>query len=126
MLAPWSGKVSTKLMGDLQASIATEKERAQSRLASLKRELESVIEGSRWTTDDDEHDPEGSTIAFERAKITSLIADTKSELRDLEAAAARLVSGDYGTCESCGEKIAAIRLEALPTARQCIGCVRRR
>lgn len=85
-----------------------------------------MIEGSRWTTDDDEHDPEGSTIAFERAKIAALIADTESELRDIDAAESRLATGTYGSCERCGGEIPAIRLEALPAARRCVHCVRLR
>lgn len=113
------------MMQDFHATIGLERRRAEHRLASLREGLESIIEGSRWTTDDDEHDPEGSTIAFERAKIASLIADTEAELRDLEAATTRLRSGEYGICEVCQEPIADARLEALPTARQCIECVRR-
>lgn len=113
-------------MEDFHASIALERDRASRRLASLNHDLESVIEGSRWSTDDDEHDPEGSTIAFERAKIVTLIADTETELRELDAASARIDAGSYGQCELCGKPIADIRLEALPTARHCIECARRR
>ena len=113
------------MMQDFHATIGHERRRAERRLASLREGLESIIEGSRWTTDDDEHDPEGSTIAFERAKIASLIADTEAELQDLDAATTRLWSGEYGICEVCQESIADARLEALPTARQCIECVRR-
>jgi RNA polymerase-binding transcription factor len=32
----------------------------------------------------------------------------------------RLRSGEYGTCETCGEPIAPGRLEARPTARTCV------
>ncbi|MCD9197185.1 TraR/DksA family transcriptional regulator [Aeromicrobium wangtongii] len=34
----------------------------------------------------------------------------------------RLHAGTYGRCESCGEVIAAARLEARPTARRCVAC----
>ncbi len=85
-----------------------------------------MIEGSRFTTDDDEHDPEGSTIAFERAKIAALITDTQSEMREIDAAVARVAAGTYGFCERCGDEIPAIRLEALPAARRCMQCVRLR
>lgn len=37
-------------------------------------------------------------------------------------ALARLESGSYGLCTTCGEPIAQARLEALPTAAQCIRC----
>ncbi|MEK8072369.1 TraR/DksA family transcriptional regulator [Rhodococcoides navarretei] len=118
--------VSTGSVTDFGAVLGAERSRADHRLASLRDELASVIEGSRWTTDDDEHDPEGSTIAFERAKIAALIADTESELRDIDAAESRLSTGTYGSCERCGGEIPAIRLEALPAARRCVHCVRLR
>ncbi|MBY4128573.1 TraR/DksA C4-type zinc finger protein [Rhodococcus fascians] len=113
-------------MTDFGAALEVERSRCVHRLQSLRDELASVIEGSRWTTDDDEHDPEGSTIAFERAKIAALIGDAEAELRELDAAAARLAAGTYGDCDRCGTAIPAIRLEALPAARRCVQCVRLR
>ena len=117
---------STGAMTDFGGALEAERSRSEHRLQSLREELASVIEGSRWNTDDDEHDPEGSTIAFERAKIAALIGDAESELRELDAAAARLAAGTYGVCDRCGTAIPAIRLEALPAARRCVQCVRLR
>ncbi|WP_206491841.1 TraR/DksA C4-type zinc finger protein [Rhodococcus sp. KRD162] len=113
-------------MMDFGTVLEGERSRSEHRLESLREELASVIEGSRWTTDDDEHDPEGSTIAFERAKIAALIDDTESELREIDAARARLAAGTYGSCERCGREIPLMRLEALPAARRCVLCVRLR
>ncbi|MFI8567828.1 TraR/DksA C4-type zinc finger protein [Rhodococcus sp. NPDC078407] len=113
-------------MTDFGAALEAERTRCEHRLASLRDELESVIEGSRWTIDDDEHDPEGSTIAFERAKIAALIDDAESEIREIDAADSRLAGGTYGVCDRCGTDIPAIRLEALPAARRCVQCVRLR
>ncbi|MGU3431715.1 TraR/DksA family transcriptional regulator [Actinomycetes bacterium M1A6_2h] len=90
------------------------------RIASLTAQHAAILEGSRLTTDDDEHDPEGSTIAFERATVASLLKDAQQELRELDAADRRVADGTYGVCEVCGEPIADARLEALPTARTCI------
>lgn len=119
-------RVSTGSVTDVGAVLGAERSRADRRLASLRAELASVIEGSRLTTDDDEHDPEGSTIAFERAKIAALITDTESEIREIDGAVSRLTAGTYGSCERCGSEIPAIRLEALPAARRCVQCVRLR
>jgi DnaK suppressor protein len=96
------------------------------RLDSLREQFAAIVAGSEWTTDDDEHDPEGSTIAFERAKILGLARDAEDELRELDAAAARLDAGTYGRCERCGSAISDVRLEALVTARRCIDCTGRR
>lgn len=114
------------MVTDFGAALGAERSRSEHRLESLRDELASVIEGSRWTTDDDEHDPEGSTIAFERAKIAALIDDTEAEMREIDAADSRLAAGTYGICDRCGTEIPAIRLEALPAARRCVQCVRLR
>ncbi|MGA9873253.1 MAG: TraR/DksA C4-type zinc finger protein [Rhodococcus sp. (in: high G+C Gram-positive bacteria)] len=94
------------------------------RLGSLRAQFQAIVDGSQWSTDDDEHDPEGSTIAFERATVLSLARDAEDELRELDEAAGRVVAGTYGRCERCGKPIADARLDALPAARRCIACVR--
>lgn len=92
----------------------------------LSRRLDGIIEASAYTTNDDEHDPEGVTIAFERAQTAGLLEQARAELRDLDAASERLADGTYGTCLRCGDPIAAGRLEALPAATTCIRCADRR
>jgi RNA polymerase-binding transcription factor DksA len=93
---------------------------------ALTRRLDGIIEASAYTTNDDEHDPEGVTIAFERAQTAGLLEQARAELRDLDAAGERLAAGTYGTCLRCGNQIAEGRLEALPAATTCIRCADRR
>jgi DnaK suppressor protein len=95
---------------------------ARSRLASLTGDFAGMVAASRDSNADDEHDPEGSTIAFERQQVDGLIRQTQAHLAEIEAALVRLDSGEYGTCERCGLPIAPARLEARPTARTCVGC----
>nr|WP_231121809.1 TraR/DksA C4-type zinc finger protein [Motilibacter peucedani] len=71
---------------------------------------------------DDEHDPEGATIGFERAQLSALLEQSRARLLELDAALARVEAGTYGTCEVCGQPVAAGRLEARPTARTCVSC----
>ncbi len=40
----------------------------------------------------------------------------------VDAALARVDAGTYGVCATCGQPIAAARLEALPAAAHCIEC----
>lgn len=117
--------------GDGEASGATRAARerlrserviVEARIRSLESQHRAIVEGSRWTTDDDEHDPEGSTIAFERAAVASMSRDARNEIRELDAAQSRIENGTYGICEHCGQPIADVRLEVLPTARRCIRC----
>lgn len=46
----------------------------------------------------------------------------RAELGRIEAALARIEAGSYGNCRSCGERIAARRLAALPLALDCADC----
>jgi DnaK suppressor protein len=85
-----------------------------------------VVAASRDTNADDEHDPEGATIAFERSQVGALVAQARDHLSEIDAALARLEAGQYGTCEVCHEPIPGGRLEARPSARTCVGCTGRR
>lgn len=46
------------------------------------------------------------------------------EIRDIEAAEARLAAGAYGVCTDCGGDIGFERLLAYPTAKRCHACQR--
>lgn len=102
--------------------LAAERVGTLGRLASLTAAFDEVVAASKDTNADDEHDPEGATIAFERSQVEALVRQARTHLAEIDAAEARLEAGAYGTCERCGEPIAAARLEARPTARACIGC----
>ena len=84
-----------------------------------------MVAASRDTNADDEHDPEGATIAFERAQLAALRRQAADHLAEVGAALGRLDGGTYGYCAGCGEPIAAARLEARPTARTCVTCAPR-
>ncbi|GGB82211.1 suppressor protein DnaK [Knoellia flava TL1] len=94
------------------------------RLAALTGDFDRIVEASRDSNADDEHDPEGATIAFERSQVDALAQQARSHLDEVDAALSRLGDGSYGTCERCGNEIAAARLEARPTARTCVTCPR--
>ena len=81
-----------------------------------------MVAASRDSNADDEHDPEGATIAFERSQISALVLQVQGHLSEVEEALGRLDGGTYGSCERCGQPIATGRLEARPTASTCIRC----
>ena len=101
-----------------------ERAAARAQIETLTRDFDEVVAASRASNADDEHDPEGATIAFERQQVVALLEQARARLTDVEAALARRESGDYGTCENCGRPIAAERLAARPAARTCIDCAR--
>ena len=102
-----------------------ERRRTEARLAALTADYDGVIAASRDTNADDEHDPEGATIAFERSQVGALVAQARAHLAEVDAARERLDAGTYGVCERCGKAIDRERLQARPTARLCITCASR-
>jgi RNA polymerase-binding protein DksA len=104
--------------------LAEERAAALAQIDALTREFDEVVEASKASNADDEHDPEGATIAFERQQVAALLDQARRRLADVEAALARRDAGDYGVCESCGRPIAPERLAARPAARTCIDCAR--
>ena len=54
------------------------------------------------------------------------VARDAAEVRDINAAQARIAAGTYGTCIDCGRPIGRKRLEAYPTAKRCIEDQQRR
>jgi DnaK suppressor protein len=104
--------------------LLAEREAALAQIEALTREFDSVVDASRASNADDEHDPEGATIAFERQQVAALLEQAQRRLADVDAALARRAAGDYGRCENCGRPISAERLAARPAARTCIDCAR--
>ncbi len=97
-----------------------EREEVSVRIASMTTELESLFAASVGSNADDEHDPEGQTIAYERSQLQALLDAAHARLVDIDAATLRLQQGRYGICEVCRMPIPAARLEARATARTCV------
>jgi len=102
--------------------LAAERARTLQQIARLTDDFDAVVEASLDSNADDEHDPDGATIAFERSQVDAILQQAKRNLAEIDAARRRLDEGTYGTCENCGRPIAPGRLEARPTARTCIDC----
>jgi RNA polymerase-binding transcription factor DksA len=111
---------------DQAARLAQRRAETLDLVAKLSRRLDGIIESSALSTNDDEHDPEGVTVAFERAQVAGLLDQARAEVRALDEAATRLAGGTYGTCLRCGGPIAVERLDALPATTTCIRCADRR
>lgn len=92
------------------------------RVASLVSSFDGIVEATSDVATDDEHDPEGHTIAWERQQIAALLDEARTTLSDIDAAERRLSDGLYGRCTTCGRQIPPERLEALPAAPTCVDC----
>lgn len=84
-------------------------------LASLQHQLSELGAG-----DFDENFADSGQVAAEQGETRMLVASLTEQLEDVKRALARMESGEYGKCETCGTDIAEPRLEAMPAARHCI------
>ena len=118
-----------------------EKRWTEAELAELRDELESEItelraEISKAESEiaarmgdavadagDDQADAGAKT--FQREHELALTHNARELLAQNERALARIVSGTYGVCESCGEPIGKARLQAFPRATLCVACKQR-
>lgn len=110
----------------LRSVLVAEQRAATSRHAALSRELDEIVAAAAGSNLDDEHDPEGATIAFEREQLALLRDGARRRVDDISAALRRLDEGSYGICTFCGARIADERLAAIPTALACFDCAARR
>ena len=106
----------------VRARLADAREAARAQIVALSAEYDGIVEANALIAVDDEHDPEGSNTAFERAHVSALLAQTREHLDAVDAAVARLDRGTYGQCEICGEAIPPERLDALPATATCVNC----
>lgn len=112
------------VMDEVEARRRLRAERADvaARLRDLGVSFDDIVDAARDSNLDDEHDPEGTTIAAERSLVSSLARSSERHLAEVDAALDRLAAGTYGRCVRCGGPIAADRLDARPSTPVCIGC----
>ncbi len=106
----------------LRDAIEIERGRVTNQIANLQQSFGGIVDAAELTSTDDEHDPEGTTIAYERAQVSALLSQARDDLVALDAALGLVDNGRIETCDVCGGQIAFDRLLALPGIRTCIRC----
>src|SRR5690349_25005901 len=104
----------------MRERLEAEGRRARERVAALEREFAGLAEAASAAGTDDEHDPEGATLAFERQHAAALLEAAREQVTAVDAALRRLAEGRYGVCDRCGQPIGAERLAARPSAVTCV------
>ncbi|MGH9036068.1 MAG: TraR/DksA family transcriptional regulator [Acidimicrobiia bacterium] len=100
---------------------ATHRAQLEEEQGRIRAQLEQMGHGGARLTFDEGFADSGQVTA-ERGEVEALAGTLLETLAEVEHALAKLDSGDYGTCESCGQPIPEARLEAKPAARLCISC----
>lgn len=99
-----------------RASLAAERRRLLDELGEPIENPEQMTYGSQAAA---------ASQVFEQQRDLALRERSRNELALVEAALRALDNGTYGICLSCGNPIAAERLEAIPWAPTCIDCARK-
>jgi DnaK suppressor protein len=87
------------------------------------RQLRHEQEGETLTDPGD--DMEIARAQTETELHASMIERSEQRLRAIDGAFNRLGTGDYGTCDECGEEIPQQRLKLLPFVVLCVDCQRK-
>ena len=109
----------------LRARLLGERASTLESSAQLGLDVAAVRHSRRDTPTDDEHDPEGATLAFEQSQSSALLQQAARRISDIDAALERLDASRYGVCASCGRPIGYARLSARPYTSHCISCAER-
>lgn len=114
-----------------QAMSESELQRFRERLEARRAELDAELRRELADSGEERYvDLAGQVSDLEDRALADLLVDENlasihrhvHELREIDAAVARIERGDYGECTDCGEPIARERLDAYPTAFRCIDC----
>jgi DnaK suppressor protein len=108
----------------IRAALVAELGRAEEQIVSLARQFDDIVAAAEMSNIDDEHDPEGTTIAFERAQVSALQSQAVRDAAALRRTLADVDEEGFGACEQCGRPIGFERLVALPATRRCVECAR--
>jgi DnaK suppressor protein len=111
-----------------RSRLNSDREQALGQIAELERDFTAIVASSADGSagSDDEHDPEGATVAFERQHVAALLSQARAHLDAIDAALRKVDSGIYEICDICGDSIGAERLVARPAALTCVRCAGKR
>ena len=114
--SPWTAKELKEVRSELE----TEIERLTAEIASAETELNEFLKEPIDGAGDDQAD--AGAKSFEREHELSLVAGARTGLEQNRHALERIDEGTYGICESCGNPIGKLRLQAYPRATLCMSC----
>jgi DnaK suppressor protein len=118
-----SGKGSIMLAATKKKKSSLDEARTQ--LEERRQELvQRLSERRAEITREPETDDEGADAIQNVVKDMTFSAMEREvrTIAEIDLSLRRIASGEYGICGSCGEKIPAPRLRAIPWTRVCVEC----
>jgi DnaK suppressor protein len=116
---PWTRQE----LAAVQAELEQEQDRLRGELAEAEHDLVVLMRDSGEGSGDDQADAGAAT--WEREHELSLANNARGLLEQTHHAIERIDQGGYGVCESCGNAIGKMRLQAFPRATLCMPCKQR-
>lgn len=116
---PWTETEFDKVRKQLQADVdglTAEIEQAESAIAERLRDA---------VTDAGDDQADAGAKTFQREHELALTQNSRTLLELSQRALARMESGTFGVCESCGKPTGKARLRAFPRATLCVECKQR-
>lgn len=107
-------------LGQVRSGLEEDVERLRSEIELAESDLVDLMRDSGDGAGDDQADAGAKT--FEREQEITLANNARDMLLQGMHALERLEDGTYGICESCGNAIGKLRLQAAPRATLCLSC----
>lgn len=111
---------TAKELGALRTELRTEVERLREEIELAESDLVDLMRDPLDGAGDDEAD--AGAKSYERDQEITLTNNARDVLASDLHALERMDDGTYGICESCGEPIGKLRLQAYPRASLCVAC----
>lgn len=112
----WTAEELAEVRTELEADVA----RLGVELHDAEQDLVELMRSYADGAGDDQADAGAAT--WEREHELSLANNARDLLSQTTRALDRIVAGSYGDCESCGNPIGKMRLQAFPRATLCMTC----
>jgi DnaK suppressor protein len=115
----WTAAEVAEVLTTLEADVA----RLQVEISTAETEIGNLLRQGGEGAGNDQADVGSST--FERDHEMSMAKNARVNLELVESAVERIKNGTYGICESCGQPVGKMRLQAFPRATLCMQCKQR-
>jgi DnaK suppressor protein len=119
---PRISPLTSRQLAAMRVHLNADREQTTLLVATIRTEMGAFVDARRDTATDDEHDPEGPTLAFERSQASAILGQSIRHVGEIDAALERIDEGTYGLCTTCNGPIKLGRLQVRPQAGLCISC----